>query len=328
VNEVLVAFLEHATEHYRDLDGNPTGETKNVIDAIRPLKHLYGLTPAKRFGPLALRVVRDNMIRSGLSRGVINRRVSLIKRVFRWAVSMQLVKGEVYTELQTLQGLEQGRTQAPEAEGVSPVAVADVEAALSHMTPPVAAMAQMQLWTGARVGEMLVMRTADIIQKEKTWEYRPHCHKGTHRRGTRVIYLGPKAQEVLRPFLLPDEPTAYLFSPARWMAQKAATRIAARKTKRQPSQALSTRRKATPKRKPSARYDRRSYRQAVVRACKAAGVAPWSPLQLRHTRATELRALYGIEAARVILGHSKVETTQIYAERDLERASQIMGQVG
>ncbi len=42
---------------------------------------------------------------------------------------------------------------------------------------------------------------------------------------------------------------------------------------------------------------------------------------IRHTAATELRARHGVEAARTILGHSKVETTQIYAERDLSQAA-------
>jgi len=54
----------------------------------------------------------------------------------------------------------------------------------------------------------------------------------------------------------------------------------------------------------------------------------WHPLQLRHTAATDLQARYGVEAARVILGHSKVETTQIYAERDLGRAAEIMREIG
>jgi hypothetical protein len=95
------------------------------------------------------------------------------------------------------------------------------------------------------------------------------------------------------------------------------------------------------------RYDRRSYRQAVVRACdranraalKAGGidtdnkdtprlVPRWSPLQLRHTAATAIRARFGIEAAKVILGHSRVETSQIYAETDTTKAQRIMEEIG
>ncbi len=91
---------------------------------------------------------------------------------------------------------------------------------------------------------------------------------------------------------------------------------------------MKRKRKARPKRLPAERYDRRSYRQAIVRACRAANVPPWSPLQLRHTAATLLRAKYGVEAAKVILGHTRVETTQIYAERDLNKAQEIMKEIG
>jgi len=41
---------------------------------------------------------------------------------------------------------------------------------------------------------------------------------------------------------------------------------------------------------------------------------------LRHSRATDLRRLYGIEAAQTVLGHAELEVTQVYAERDAEAA--------
>jgi integrase len=142
----------------------------------------------------------------------------------------------------------------------------------------------------------------------------------------RVVLLGPQAQETLRPFLSTDV-MAYLFSPRRYVEELHAGRAAARKTKRTPSE-TKRRRKARPRRAPGERYTRRSYRVAVVRACRKAGVPAWSPLQLRHTAATVIRAKYGLESAKVILGHSRVETSQLYAERDLARAQQIMAEIG
>ena len=47
----------------------------------------------------------------------------------------------------------------------------------------------------------------------------------------------------------------------------------------------------------------------------------WHPNQLRHTAATEIRRQFGLEAAQVIFGHAKADVTQIYAERDTEKAS-------
>jgi len=100
-----------------------------------------------------------------------------------------------------------------------------------------------------------------------------------------------------------------------------------RKTKRTPSE-LKRQRKAKPRRVPAERYNRGSYRVAIVRACRKADVPEWSPLQLRHTAATLIRAKYGLEAAKAILGHARVETSQIYAERDLGRAQEIMAEIG
>jgi integrase len=54
----------------------------------------------------------------------------------------------------------------------------------------------------------------------------------------------------------------------------------------------------------------------------------WSPGQLRHSAGTEIRKRFGLEAAQVVLGHSKADVTQVYAERDLAKAEDIMRQVG
>ena len=54
----------------------------------------------------------------------------------------------------------------------------------------------------------------------------------------------------------------------------------------------------------------------------------WSPNQLRHNAATYLRKQFGIEAARVVLGHSSAAVTEVYAELDLAKAADIMAKVG
>jgi integrase len=177
-----------------------------------------------------------------------------------------------------------------------------------------------------RAGEVLVMRAIDLNMTGPVWTFRPANHKNKHRGLDRIIHLGPKAQEIIRPFL-GSNVEAFLFSPKAYVEELHAQRAAGRKTKRTPSE-LKRQRKAHPKCKPAERYDRRSYRQAIIRACKAAKVDAWSPLQLRHTAGTLLRAKYGLEAAKVILGHTRVETSQIYAERDLNKAQEIMREVG
>ena len=75
-------------------------------------------------------------------------------------------------------------------------------------------------------------------------------------------------------------------------------------------------------------YDKHSYRRVIVRACKKAGIESWTPYQLRHSAATIIRKKYGIEAARVVLGHKNLSTTEIYAEADRESAIEAMKEIG
>jgi site-specific recombinase XerC len=57
-------------------------------------------------------------------------------------------------------------------------------------------------------------------------------------------------------------------------------------------------------------------------------VRRWQPNRLCHTRNTEIRRAYGTEGARVVLGHTKLNTTEIYSERDLAEAASIMRKMG
>jgi integrase len=326
VNEVMLAFLRHAEQHYRHEDGTPTGEADNYREALRPLRALYGQVAARDFGPLALRAVREAMVKGGLSRGTVNARVNRVRRVFKWAASFELVPESVHRALATVAGLQAGRTGAPEGEGVKPVAEGHVRATAPHLPAPVRAMAELQLLTGMRVGEVIVMRAIDLTMSGPVWTYRPARHKNKYRGKDRVIYMGPQAQDIIRPFLTTDL-TAYLFSPRAATAARNAAARAKRVTKRTLSQ-LARKPKANPKRAPGTRYRPRTYRQAVRRGCKKAGVPAWNPLQLRHTAATLIRAKYGLEAAKAILGHSRVETSQVYAERDLGKAQEIMAEIG
>lgn len=52
------------------------------------------------------------------------------------------------------------------------------------------------------------------------------------------------------------------------------------------------------------------------------------PNQLRHGYATKVRREHGLEAAQVLLGHSKADLTQIYAERNEALAVGIAAKIG
>jgi integrase len=287
---------------------------------------MYGHTPARDFDSACLEAIQEELVRGGLCRTTINARVNRVRRVFRWAVRKRLVSVEVIQSLATVPGLQGGRTAAPEPEGVLPVVAEDVNATLPNLPAPVRAMVELQRLTGCRPGEVMAMRAIDLSMTGSVWTYRPVSHKNKHRGLDRVIFLGPQAQQVIKPFLTTNL-EAYLFSPRAYVEALHRRRAEQRKTKRTPSE-LMRKRTAKPLRVPAERYSRRSYRVAIARACRKAGVPAWSPLQLRHSAATFVRANYGVEAAQVMLGHQRADVTQIYALRNQALAERVAAEIG
>jgi len=94
---------------------------------------------ADEFGPLALKAVRQHMIEvEGLSRNVINQRINRIRRIFKWAVSEQLIPPSIFEGLRAVDGLRRGRSNARETEPITPVADEWVELTKQFLPPIVA----------------------------------------------------------------------------------------------------------------------------------------------------------------------------------------------
>jgi integrase len=122
------------------------------------------------------------------------------------------------------------------------------------------------------------------------------------------------------------DPVSPLFSPWEAREERYRTMRTNRKSKVPPSQ--KNRRAQQPKCRPQARFTPESYAHAVGATAKKVGVQHWHPNQLRHLFATEVRKAHGLEAAQVLLGHSRADITQVYAERDLALASKVAIEVG
>jgi integrase len=267
------------------------------------------------------------MIDQRLSRGVINRRIQCVVRVFRWAASEELIPPSVPEALRTVEGLRKGFTEAREPEPVQPVPDSGIEAILPYLAPIVADMVRVQRLIGARPTEICVMRPRDVDRSGDVWSYRPAAHKNSWRGKPRTIFIGPRAQAILLPYLLRAD-DAYIFSPIESEQRRRAELHARRQTPLARGNRPGTNRKANPIRKPRKRYTCRSYRRAIYRACDKAGVARWSPNQLRHRAGTEIRSRFGLEAAQCVLGHTRADVTQIYAARDQQQAAEIMREIG
>ena len=122
------------------------------------------------------------------------------------------------------------------------------------------------------------------------------------------------------------DPALTLFSPFYAREERFRTARQKRKTKVPPSQR--NRRKAKPKLTPAGEYTPHTYAHAVRVAAEKAGVTHWHPNQLRHLFATEVRKDHGLEAVQVLLGHSRADVTQVYAERNDRLAADVAARVG
>jgi integrase len=64
------------------------------------------------------------------------------------------------------------------------------------MSPAIAALVPVQTPTGLRPGEVAQMTRGDLNTEGEVWEYRLQDHGFGHLGKSRVVMIGPRAQEV------------------------------------------------------------------------------------------------------------------------------------
>ena len=285
-----VAFARYAEVEYRKA-GRATSEIGIIKRAASYCQQMFPTLLAEELTPVKLKELRASMIADDLARSTVNQYVRRIRRAYRWAVGESLVSAAVLVGLEAVPDLRKGRGGVRDNPPVLPVALAVVEATLPHLRPHWRAVVRVQLVGGMRPGEVLCMRPEDIDRSSEPWLYTPWTWKTEHHEdpARRRIWLGPSARDVLQPLLdQAKRPDAWL-----WRGNKGGHLTVA------------------------------AYDVAVRTACERHGIEAWTPNQLRHTRATQIRQLYGLEAAQAALGHEELSTTQIYAARLDELARKV-----
>jgi integrase len=337
VVEVVTMYLEDGRISSKGPDGKFTSAYHSALQAARALRP-FDDTAAAAFGPKKLGMIRDAEAASGRSRVGCNDLITFIRRVFKWAESQELVPRGTHNSLTTVEPLRRGRTTAPELPPVKPVGDEVVDMTLPYLPEIVADMVRLQRLTGARPGEVCRLRPMDIDRSGGDWKWVPPQHKNSWRDADRVIMIGPRARKLLERYLLRDS-AAYCFSPVEAERKRSRLRRLARRSPMTPSQ-RARKPKRNGQRRPRDCYDSASYRRAITRAVAALNadrkdkdpsskpIEDWSPNQLRHAAATEIRKKFGLEAAQVVLGHTSADITQVYAERDQALAAEVVRQIG
>jgi len=263
----------------------PTGEAKNMRQAIKPLRATSaGKSPADVRAE-DLIACQDWMIARGLSVRVINAQINRIRRVFRWAAKpgRRWIPSELLADLKLIEPIQPGRTAAPNHPKVQPVAWEQVSATMAHADLEQATMIELLWWTGMRPSELINMRIEHLTDESDASGplivYRPPHHKTAHKGIKHVIHIGPEGCAVLRPWLRrcdrSDGPI--------WRYQTAnGLYLAIRKINKDPANKIDY----------------------------------WHPYQLRHAWATRMRKLCGLDVTQAAMDHQQASTTEIYAEPD------------
>jgi integrase len=247
------------------------------------------LASAPDLKPPTLRAIRAGWA-TKLKVGSVNKYWSRLLDVVRFGVDEGLVDGTVLYTLRAIRNLTSSRDNVrPDGHPVA-VPLADVRATQAYLRPVYADLVEVQMLTGARIGELLSMRYRDLDRSGPVWTRTLSHHKTSHRGRVRTLHFGPLAQAVLERC-----PQEGLLFPSPTSGQC---------------------------------LDHESVRKALRVAAAKAGVPRWTPHQLRHLSATLVRQHFGLDGSQVWLGHAKADVTQIYAETNSARAAEIAEKMG
>ena len=343
IAELIDRYLIHARERYQK-HGKPTGTADTIWITLKPFLLKFGATDTAEFGLDELEDYQRELDRGGrLCRKQINARIRIICAMFTWGArhkgenGNRLVPPATAAELRLIENLRRGYCAAKDHPRRLAAPIADIEKAALESSGPVRAMIRVQLLTGARPGEIRLMRAQEITRvSAKLWEYRPESYKTElhDADGERmIIYLGPKSIRELRPFMESAEKRTdgadYLFRPADAAAERHAFSEVIDAQKTPSRRARDAQRAACPRRAYSDHYSAEAFREAVQRACGRAGVPVFTPYQIRKARATEIDRNQGAEAAAILLGHKSIKTTiDHYIDPRQEQARRLAERIG
>lgn len=359
VAQLVARFLTEGAADYRKADGTMKREWSAFPAALRPLLALHGKTPVEDFRAKALRQVQEAMASgswmtaeqraanvklkkaTNWCKRVCDRNLIRIRTVFRWAEREELIPEGRWHNLCTIRSIDPARARVNGK--VLPVPEQDLAKTLPELRGVVRAAVELQLLTGGRPSEILGLRPGDFQRRDQVeldegftldtrglWLVELVQHKTQHHGHRRFLFFGPKAQEILAPFLAGRGDDVPLFSPreaAVQFLQEAPKNATRRKGSQAPKQA-GRRIHFGRGRQPGSTYCVDAYARAIRQACDRAGVRRWTPYRLRHNAAFRLVKEFGWDVARIILGHSSVAMTRTYSPDDLEKAVEVVRKTG
>lgn len=310
LNDLMLRFASEEMPRYS------TDEQWCLKSAIRIARGLFGATRIDEFGPLKLRLVRDEMVAKGWSRSFTNKQVKRLRLIVRWGVSWELVSQTVVDSLASVKSLEACETSAPESRQRRAISEADLTLVRTNLCKQVYKdVFDLMLLCGSRPGELLALTVGELDRSGELWRADLVKHKTAHKGKSRTLFFNVKAQAILLKYLKAD-PHALLFDVSRMTFGNAVKR-ACEVAFGMPEE-LRVWGKKKKELTPEQRAEARAWRRKHV----------FTPHWLRHTVATRLADDVGTEAAQRLLGHATKAMTEHYsraAEKQAQEAAKRLG---
>ncbi|MCA9136903.1 MAG: tyrosine-type recombinase/integrase [Planctomycetales bacterium] len=265
----------------KSFDRNPAHKCR-FENLCKLLDDEYGDTPAKDFGPRKLADLRELLVVDGNCRKYVNSQIRFIVRIFKHALSRELIEPGQLVALESLESLKKG--EAKDNPPRKPASLELIHKTLPHLCDDSAAMVRIQLATGCRPSELFTLTPAEVDQSGEVWMIRKTSHKTAHHGKQKVIPIVGDARDAIAPFLLGPE-----------------------------NEVCFTNASGTP-------WNRNTYRRRITRQCETLKIDRWTPYQIRHLVGQSVRDKLSAEHVQAILGHSRISMVETYSRASEHKA--------
>jgi integrase len=349
IGELLAEYRAWAEKRKTSVRGDKQHPALRFITRVERFLAPYASWPITGFGPDELEAVREAMIEyqyacgkegdkatlKHYTRRGINDSIKWIHTIWDWGHGRHFVPHSYVQGLKEVRPLKMGDSRTVDNSRRLRVTDEEFWKVIPETSKVIGDMLQLIWYTAMRPYEVCDMRPFDILTDDADcWLYIPGRdrtpvgkHKTTHFERVKVVPLTRKCQLILKSRIKKWNSKEYIFSPEEGMAEFLAKKAKNRKTPLSCGNRPGTNRKEHPLIKPGNSYDANALANALARACKRAGVDKIRPYDLRRTKATGIRSILGKEAAKVLLGHTRTTTTDIYLLDEVQEAVKVAKQL-
>lgn len=257
------------------------------------------------------------------SRQYVNKLLAKWKEIIHFGINQGYISPEIWSAIKDFPLVKENDNDSPPTlQSRGAVDDKTIDYTISILSPTIGEFVRILRGSGARPSELCKMQVKDLIFLDSgIILYAPSKHKTAHRKQPRYIAFSKTESEIISARIKGKSPDNYVFSPRDLMQEKYDSIRQNRKTKVQPSQV------ARDKKRESTRLENfkeyftsgsigRALKNAIEnhnkRAPETEQIPRWTLYQVRHSAFTQNSAVFGVEFAAKIAGHTSPDMARVY----------------